>query len=129
MKHCDFFKVKGLVVALLALLAVACTKHEEYEFSGKVLWVRDCTASYLDANAGYVVHLEYPDGVGADIVNEDGDSLKNLIVLYEPTSRVYVADKLHGTFYLDSKYSRSNCHLHYSDYELPEGVFTKTVVD
>lgn len=122
-------KAIKMTVVVLALLATACTKHEEYEFAGRVLWVRDCTASYLDANAGYVVQLDYPEGIGADITNEQGDVLKNLIVLYEPTSRVYVDDKIHGKFYLDDKYSRSNCHLHYSDYELPEGVFTKTVVD
>ena len=49
--------------------------------------------------------------------------MHNLIVLYEPTCRVYVDDKLHGTFYVDNTYSRANCSLHYDDYELPEGVF------
>lgn len=122
MKHCVCF-------SLLLLLLVSCVKHEEYEFSGRVLWMRDCTGSYLDANAGYVVQLEYPENIGTTIRNADGDTLKNLIVLYEPTRRVYVDDHIHGTFYLDDKYSRSNCTLHYTDYTLTEGVFTKTVVD
>ena len=124
MKRCVCFSL-----LMAGLLLGACVKHDELEFSGTVLWVRDCTASYLDANAGYVVQLDYPKGVGGDITDDAGQPMKNLIVLYEPTCRVLVDDKIHGKFYLDSKYSRANCHLHYNDYELPEGVFTKTVVD
>ncbi len=124
MKRCVFFSLM-----MASLLLAGCKKYEELEFSGKVLWVRECSGSYLDAGIGYVVQLDYPEGVGADITDDAGKPMRNLIVLYEPTCRVYVDDKLHGTFYVDNTYSRANCSLHYDDYELPEGVFTKTVVD
>lgn len=123
MKHFAFFSLAA------TLLLTACVDHEEYEFAGRVLWVRNCTPSYLDNNMGYVVKLDYPDGMGADIVNDEGDTLRNLIVLYEPTSHIRVNRQIHGTFYLDNKYSRANCQLTYDDYELPEGVFTKSVED
>lgn len=124
MKRYVFFSLM-----MAALLLSGCKKYEELEFSGKVLWVRNCTASYLDYNAGFVVQLDYPEGVGADITDDAGQKMENIIVLYEPTCRIYVDDKIHGTFYVDDTYSRGNCELHYNDYELPEGVFTKTVVD
>ena len=137
MKHYDCFRnlltapparIAALAV-VCCLLMVSCVKHEEYEFAGRVLWIRDCSGSYLDASAGYVVQLEYPENMGTDILNSDGDTLRNLIVLYEPTRRVYMDDHIHGKFYIDDKYSKANCSLHYTDYTLREGVFTKTVVD
>lgn len=125
MKHCVYFSL------LLGTLALAgCVKHDEMEFAGTVLWVRDCMTSMTDFNSGgYVVQLDYPEGVGADIKTEDGDEYKNLVVLYEPTCRIKLDNHIHGTFYLDANYSRANCSWRYDDYDLPEGVFTKTEVD
>lgn len=131
MKRCECFRVLRLTLYAVStlLLASSCVDHDEMEFKGKVLYIRDCTGSFMDASAGFVVQLEYPEGVGGEIIDDAGKPMNNIIVLYEPTCRVYADDKIHGTFYLDPKYSRANCTLHYDDYDLPEGVMTKTVVD
>lgn len=114
---------------LLVLLLVGCQKHTEIEFAGTVTGIRQCTsASYLDQNVGYIVQLEYPDSIGATIETSEGVA-SGIIVLYEPNRIIRVNNHIHGTFYLDDKYSRSNCSLHYTDYELPEGVFLELHVD
>ena len=114
---------------LLALLLASCTKHQEIEFAGTVTGIRQCSAaSILDQNVGYIVKLDYPDSVGGTIETDDGVA-SGLIVLYEPSRIIRVDDHIHGAFYLDDKYSRANCSVHYNDYELPEGVFTELHVD
>lgn len=124
MKHCVFFSLMAM------LLLSACVKHDEIEFAGTVIDVRMCSSSYTEFNAGgFLVQLDYPEGVGSDIVTEEGDSAKNLIVLYEPTTRIKIDNHIHGSFYLDNNYSKANCSWRYNDYELQEGVFTETVVD
>ena len=117
------------MIAVAVLVAMtACQKHPEIDFAGKVIDIRQCTGSYLDNNVGYVVQLEYPDSIGGTISTEAGTAT-GLIVLYEPDRVIRVDDRIHGSFYLDDKYSRANCSLHYTDYELPEGVFTRVNVD
>ena len=108
-------------------LLVSCAHHDELEFRGKVVDIRHCDFSYLDQNPGYVVQLEYPEGVGGSI-SEDGNTADNLVVLYEPDRHIMVGDIVYGRFYLDPKYSKANCSMHW-DYELPEGVFTKVSVE
>lgn len=116
-----------LALAFAATL-VSCHKHPEIDFAGRVIDIRQCTGSYLDNNVGYIVQLEYPDSIGGTISTEDGMAT-GLIVLYEPDRVIRVDDHIHGSFYLDDKYSRANCSLHYTDFELPEGVFTRVNVD
>ena len=111
------------------LLLGSCVRHDEIEFAGTIMWVRNCTSSFLDSNVGYVVKLDYPEGVGTTITNDEGQTLENLIVLYEPTIHIRVDDHIHGTFYLDDKYSRANCTSRYTDYDLNEGVFTEIHID
>ena len=96
MKHCVYFSL------LLGTLALAgCVKHDEMEFAGTVLWVRDCMTSMTDFNSGgYVVQLEYPEGVGTDIKTETGVEYKNLVVLYEPTCRLASVAKGEAEKYL-----------------------------
>lgn len=125
MKHLDFSRIA--LAFLLCIALSGCVKHDELEFRGKVVDIRSCTVSYLDQNSGYVVQLEYPEGVGGSIT--EGDNVgENLIVLYEPDRHIMVGDVISGRFYLDDKYSRVNCSIRW-DYELPEGVFTKVEVE
>ncbi len=124
MKHSGYFKIALLVATMLL---AGCIKHDELEFKGKVVFVRQCEFSYLDQNPGYMVQLEYPEGVGSEYV--DGENVaENVIVLYEPDKHIMVGDVIHGKFYLSPKYSKANCSVHW-DYELPEGVFTQVVIE
>ncbi len=113
---------------LLTAALAACQKHPEVDFAGTVTGIRQCTGMYLDNNVGYIVQLDYPDSLGATITTDEGTA-SGIIVLYEPDRVIHVDDHIHGSFYLDDKYSRTNCSLHYTDYELPEGVFTHISVD
>jgi len=125
MKHSVFSK---LAVSLLLCATLAgCVKHDELEFKGRVIDVRHCDMSYLDQHPGYVVQLEYPEGVGGTIT-DGNNTAENIIVLYEPTRHIMVDDVIHGRFYLDEKYSRTNCSQHWEP-ELPEGVFIKVEVE
>lgn len=119
---------KLLLLAALAATAASCQKHPEIDFAGTVINIRQCTGSFLDNNVGYIVQLDYPDSIGGTISNEEGTA-SGLIVLYEPNRVIHVNEHIHGSFYLDDKYSRANCSVHYSDFDLPEGVFTKVSVD
>ena len=118
---------KLLYILAVATLLTACVKHDEIEFAGKVVGIRNCTPSYLDQNAGYMVQLDYPDSIGGSITAGE-NTAENLIVLYEPTEHIRVDDRIHGTFYLDNNYSKANCSMSY-DEPLPEGVFLKVTVD
>ncbi len=134
MKHCDCSKAvsrRRLVIsAVCCLLSVAClsacAKHEEVDFSGTLVDVRSCTSLNIsaDRNVAHIVALDTPAGVGGTY-----DTLTNVVVLYEPTRHITVGDRIHGTFYFDNNYSKTNCSWHNTDYDLPEGVFTKTYVD
>lgn len=115
-----------LIVAALAL--TACVDHEEIPFSGTVIGIRECNSIVMEQNPGYMVKLEYPDSTGGTL-NTNGGAIENVIVLYEPGERVMVNDHVHGTFYLDDKYSKANCSLHWPDLVLPEGVFWELIVD
>jgi len=126
MKHCAFSKM--LVIATVVALTAACQKHPEIEFAGTVTGIRPCSESYLDNNVGYIVKLDYPDSIGGTLTTDDGTTT-GLIVLYEPDRLIRVDDHIRGSFYLDDKYSRANCALHYSEIDLPEGVFTQVRVD
>jgi len=117
-----------LAAAVMSLMATSCVEHEEIAFAGTVMDVLSCNGSFFDENPGYIVKLDYPDSIGGTLTNESGTS-SNLIVLYEPTCRIMVRDHIHGTFYVDDKYSRVNCSLHWDNIDLPEGVFMKVVVD
>ena len=116
-----------LVVSLTCcLLLLSCVKHDEIEFAGKVIDVRICSSANIamEQNPAYIVLLEYPASTGG-IYHED----TNVIALYEPTTHIMVDDRIHGTFYLDDKYSKTSCSWHNTDYVIPEGVFTDVTVD
>lgn len=117
----------------MALAFTACVKHEEVSFSGQVVGIRNCSLTFNDANAGYIVQLETPEGVGGTVVSNDGqDTMHNLVVLYEPPKIMKVSTRLHGKFYFDDKYSKANGCVSWNDDNigsLPEGVFTEVIVD
>lgn len=123
MKHCVCFSI---VLLVLSCMVTSCVKHDEIEFSGTVIDVRSCSSLNLsmDQNPAYLIALDYPASIGGDYY---GDT--NVVALYEPTRHIMGDDHVHGTFYLDDKYSKTTCEWHNTDYDLPEGVFTETIVD
>ena len=113
----------SLILLFLSLvLFSACEKHDEIDFAGYVVGLSDC-AGY--GTAGYLVQLSYPDAV-KDIVY-GGDTLTNVMILYEPAVHVMVHDHVSGTFYYDNDYAKLNCSL-VKKYDIPEGVFWKIQV-
>ncbi len=143
MKLCDCFKigkamqnkkqhtllfVLGLAFTFSFFNLTSCAKHDEISFRGTVIDARECSASYTEPNIGYVVQLQKPDSIGKPY-DHNGNTYQNVVILYEPDRRIYKNDHIKGTFYLDNKYSRANCSLHWTDYDLPEGVFTSVSVD
>lgn len=109
-------------------LFTSCEDYEEIAFRGTVIDARECSASYAEPNIGYVVQLQKPDSIGKPYLL-DGTTYENVVILYEPGRRIYKRDHIKGTFYLDDDYSRANCSLHWTDYDLPEGVFLDITVE
>lgn len=126
MKHSGCFKLLAL---LLPLAFVSCVEHEEVAFEGMVVGTRGCSGIVMDNNMGFIVKLFSPDSIGGTMTSTTGERMTNVIVLYEPPRILYVGDSIHGTFYLDDKYSRVNCSLVWEEMNVPEGVFLKVVVD
>ena len=146
MKHLDFSKLKikksklkfchrtvcvslilGSSFFILNLFS-SCTKHDEIVFKGVIIDTRECTVSYLKPDLGYVVKLDSPDSIGKPYTL-NGTTYQNAVILYDPNCRLYKNDKISGTFYLDDKYSRANCTIHWTDFQLPEGVFLDVSVE
>lgn len=127
MKRSVFSKL--LLSALLALTATSCVEHEEIAFEGVVVGTRGCSGILMDDNMGFIVKLFSPDSIGGNMTSTEGETMTNVIVLYEPPRLLYVRDTIRGTFYLDDKYSRANCSLVWDEMNVPEGVFLKVVVE
>jgi len=122
--------MKRIVFVLLcSLFFTGCVEHEEISFEGMVVGTRGCSGVLMDDNMGFIVKLFSPDSIGGTLTSTEGETMTNVIVLYEPPRVIYVKDTIHGTFYLDDKYSRANCSLVWDDMNLPEGVFLKVSVD
>ena len=124
---------KTYILCMLALLAAACEKHEEISFSGTVVGIKNCELTFTDRNAGYIVQLETPEGIGGTLASTSStDTMYNLVVLYEPSRILRVSTHIHGRFYFDDKYSKANGCVTWRDENLenlPEGVFTNLSVD
>jgi hypothetical protein len=127
MKRLDFSKI--IIVAVL-LMFVSCKKHDEIAFKGTIIDTRTCNSSFeiQHNDAGFVINLTTPDSIGKPYTH-NGVTYPNAVILYEPGCRLYKNDKVSGTFYLDDKYSRANCSIHWSDYDIPEGVFVDVSVE
>ena len=122
--------MKRYVFFSLLLLLAACAKHDEVDFHGTIVDTRECTASYLKPDLGYIVELTSPTDYGADYTTTDGTTYHNAVILYDPDCLLYLGDRLSGSFYLDDEYSRANCSIHWNDLDkLPMGVFTAVSVD
>lgn len=126
MKHSAFSKI---IILLMAVLFTGCVEHEEISFEGMVVGTRGCTGLLMDSNMGFIVKLFTPDSLGGSLTSTQGEQMTNVVVLYETPRLLYVGDTIHGTFYLDDKYSRANCSLVWDEMNVPEGVFLKVVVD
>lgn len=114
----------------LLLLLASCNKVDEIDFRGTVIDTRECTASYVKPDLGYLVALTTPDSLGGDYTTQDGITHHNVVILYAPDRLVYRNDKIRGTFYLDDQYSLANCSIHWNDIDnIPIGVFTSISVD
>lgn len=122
--------MKKLLPALLtALLCTSCVEHEAISFEGMIVGIRHCSSPWMDNNPGFIVKLFSPDSIGGTMTDNLGQTMSNLIILYESPRYLEIEDTIHGTFYLDDKYSRANCSLRYDSLNLPEGVFLKVAVD
>lgn len=114
----------------LLLLLASCNKADEIDFRGTVIDTRECTASYVKPDLGYLVALTTPDSLGGDYTTQDGITHHNVVILYAPDRLVYRNDKIRGTFYFDDQYSLANCSIHWNDIDnIPIGVFTSISVD
>lgn len=127
MKHLDFSKI---IVATVLLLFASCSKHDEIAFKGTIIDIRTCNSSFdiQHNDAGFVIDLTTPDSIGKPYTF-NGVTYRNAVILYDPDCRLYKGDKLSGTFYLDDKYSRAHCSIHWSDFDIPEGVFVDVSVE
>ena len=126
-------KTTGLIrtaatAAAFMLLATACVEHDEVEFEGTVVGIRNCSSIMFDPNSGFIVQLTKPEGVGGTMVSEEGETMENLAVLYEGDKQLRYLDKVRGTMYWDDKYSRANCSVN-MNLELPEAVIVKVTVE
>lgn len=114
----------------LLLLLASCNKVDEIDFRGTVIDTRECTASYVKPDLGYLVALTTPDSLGGDYTTQDGITHHNVVILYAPDRLVYRNDKIRGTFFFDDQYSLANCSIHWNDIDnIPIGVFTSISVD
>ena len=114
----------------LLLLLASCNKVDEIDFRGTVVDVRECTASYVKPDLGYLVALTTLDILGGVYTTQDGITHHNVVILYAPDRLVYRNDKIRGTFYFDDQYSLANCSIHWNDIDnIPIGVFTSISVD
>ena len=122
-----------LAVLMGALAVTGCVKHEEVSFSGTVVGIKNCDMTYTDRNAGYIVQLETPEGVGGMVVSSSSDdTLRNVVVLYEPPRILQVSKRIYGKFYFDDKYSKATGCVTWLDENienLPEGVITELKVE
>lgn len=126
MKHLGYSKF--IIVAVLLLFA-SCKKHDEIAFKGTIIDTRTCNSSFdSHQEAGFVINLTTPDSIGKPYTH-NGVTYTNSVILYDPGCRLYKNDKVSGTFYLDDKYSRANCSIHWSDFDIPEGVFVDVSVE
>ncbi|MBQ3787584.1 MAG: hypothetical protein II849_02115 [Bacteroidales bacterium] len=120
----------GILPAIVILGLTSCNKVDEIDFRGTVIDTRECTASYVKPDLGYLVALTTPDSLGGDYTTQDGITHHNVVILYAPDRLVYRNDKIRGTFYFDDQYSLANCSIHWNDIDnIPIGVFTSISVD
>ncbi len=131
MKHSVCFKLGTLLLlSSYLLLLTSCSKHDEVDFKGEIIDTRECELSITRPNVGYLVQLSSPTDYGVTYTSQYGITYDNVVILYDPDCLLYLHDQIKGAFYLDSKYARVNCSVHWDDLDdIPMGVFTTVSVD
>ena len=118
-----------LLLVATGLAFAACEDHDEIAFRGKVVYIQPCTMDMARPTAGYAVHLEQPDSLGATFTYNN-QTYKNVVLLFDPGRIIKADDHISGTFYFDQKASRQYCTLsNLHDLEIPQGVFVEVSVD
>ncbi len=114
-----------LILAITPLLLVGCGKPDNvFDFSGTMVDYLECTMQYTSLSEfdyGMVLSLDTPDSIGKDYTDQTGEKFHNCIILYRTKARFKIGEKVSGSMYLDEKYSKAYCQIHYH-YDLPEGV-------
>ncbi len=114
-------KTRLIAILLLAALAVSCDNYEDFEFSGQVVYYEECTQA---PNLGYIIVLDSPDSVGGPYVVDGVTLFNNAVVVYGADRLLAEGDRVKGRIYLDPKYSKTECWIHYNR-EAVEARFTK----
>lgn len=118
-----------LLLTSLALVVASCEDHDEIAFKGKVVYVQPCTLDMARPTAGYAVHLEQPDSLGATFTINN-QTYNNVVLLFDPGRILKADDHISGTFYFDPKASRQYCTLsNLYNLEIPQGIFIDVSVD
>jgi hypothetical protein len=117
--------MKKILIITTALFFAACNNYDDFEFTGKVIDYEQCDGASL----GYAVTLTSPDTLGGEYHTHSGNIYNNVIVIYGADRLLKENDNISGRIYLDPNYSKSECTWHYTDWEVPEAVFTKLKVD
>lgn len=125
------YRRRGLAVLtfLLTLLLSGCGEHEgTFSFSGKAVNRLECTLatqSISEQDFGYIIALDTPDSIGADYIDNNGDTHSNCVILYRTHTRFEEGNTISGRMYIDPDYPRAICAYHYTRLGLPEGVCEK----
>ena len=72
---------------------------------------------------GWVIALQYPDSMGVDYTNSEGQRFKNVVVMYGTGSLPKQNQKVSGKLYRDENYANSYCRIRFKD--LPQTVCSK----
>lgn len=120
-----------VVIAMISTMLVSCRDYDDFEFSGQMVGYRFCSSMNSFQDLGYIVRIDSPDSIGGTLVGSDGETMDNVLVIYQSDRLLKDGQHIHGKIYLDSKFSKVNCNFHSTgpDKDLPEAVFTKLVVD
>ncbi|MBR1793337.1 MAG: hypothetical protein IJ764_06845 [Bacteroidales bacterium] len=116
------------ILFVVILLSAACKKKvDEIEFAGTVVDCRECTGtgttSLSEMDWGWVIALQYPDSMGVDYTNSEGQRFKNVVVMYGTGSLPKQNQKVSGKLYRDENYANSYCRIRFKD--LPQTVCSK----
>lgn len=114
-----------ILFATLSLIS-ACTKHDDFEFTGIVIDYEECNGLL---EMGYAVALSSPQNIGADYTSRNNQLFHNVVVIYGADRLLHEDSQISGRIYIDNNYSKTTCSRHYTDRNVPEAVFTKLKVD
>ncbi len=112
-----------LLLLAATLLLAACERPEEIAFKGQVVYIQECSLDMLRPVAGYAIQLDEPEGIGASFTYQN-TTYGNVVLLFDPNRIIRADDRVHGSFYFDSKAARQYCTLtNLYNVDIPQGVF------